>query len=117
MNEVFLSFYLKANRIHVFTDALRGIGSPANICFLLDEKGNTLILQPYPRKDFHSHRVPMDVYRGKKRMEVSSWKLCAMIADIRQWNRKISYRVPGTAMQRQQICVFYLDQAKPIKPE
>lgn len=117
MNEVFLSFYLKANRIHVFADSLRVIGSPANICFMLDEKGNTLILRPYPKKDFHSHRVPMDVYRGKKHMEVNSRKLCSMIADMRQWNRTISYRVPGVVLPRQQICVFYLNRARPVKPE
>ena len=82
MTETFLSFYLKANRIHVFVDALREIGCPVNICFMIGENGKTLILKPYPKKDFHSHRVPQDVYRGKKSMEVSSLRLCRIIADM-----------------------------------
>lgn len=116
MTETFLSFYLKANRIHVFVDALREIGCPVNICFMIGENGKTLILKPYPKKDFHSHRVPQDVYRGKKSMEVSSLRLCRIIADMQQWNVNYSYRVPGVIISRQRICVFYLDQAVPIKP-
>ena len=86
MTETFLSFYLKANRIHVFVDALREIGCPVNVCFMIGKNGKTLILKPYPKKDFHSHRVPQDVYRGKKSMEVSSLRLCRIIADMQQWN-------------------------------
>ena len=37
MNGTYLSFYLKANRIHVFVDALRLIGCTANICFMIGE--------------------------------------------------------------------------------
>ena len=72
MSKTHLSFYLKANRIHIFVDALRLIGSPANICFMIGENGKTLILKPYPKKDFHSHRVSAEVYKGKRSMEISS---------------------------------------------
>lgn len=76
MSKTHLSFYLKANRIHIFVDALRLIGSPANICFMIGENGKTLILKPYPKKDFHSHRVSAEVYKGKRSMEISSLRLC-----------------------------------------
>ena len=32
MADTYISFYLRNNRIHVFVDALRGIGSPKYIC-------------------------------------------------------------------------------------
>ena len=116
MSKTHLSFYLKANRIHLFVDALRLIGSPANICFMIGENGKTLILKPYPKKDFHSHRVSAEVYKGKRSMEISSLRLCRIMAEMQQWNTSCSYRVSGVIMPRQQICVFYLDQAEPIKP-
>lgn len=116
MSKTHLSFYLKANRIHIFVDALRLIGSPANICFMIGENGKTLILKPYPKKGFHSHRVSAEVYKGKRSMEISSLRLCRIMAEMQQWNTSCSYRVPGVIMPRQQICVFYLDQAEPIKP-
>lgn len=116
MSETFLSFYLKTNRIHVFVDALKKIGSPANICFMVGEDGKTLILKPYPRKDFYSHRVSQDVYKGKKSMDVSSLRLCRIIAEMQSWNTSYSYRVPGMIYPQQKICVCYLDQAERIRP-
>lgn len=116
MGETFLSFYLKANRIHVFVDALREIGQPTNICFMVDDNGKTLILKPYPRKDFHSHRVPQDVYKGKKSMEVSSLRLCRIMAEMQCWNTSYSYRVPGVILPQQKICIYHLDQAERIRP-
>lgn len=115
MDETFLSFYLKTNRIHVFADALRKIGSPGNISFMVGENGKTLIVRAYPQKDFHSHRVPKDVYRGKKSMEVSSLRLCRIMAEMQYWDTTCSYRVPGVIFPRQGICVYYLDQAECIR--
>lgn len=115
MSETFLSFYLKANRIHVFVDALREIGQPTNICFMVGPAGKTLIVKPYPRKDFHSHRVPQDVYKGKKSVEVSSLQLCRIMAEMQCWNTSCSYRVPGVILPQQKICIYHLDQAERIR--
>ena len=117
MNDSNISFYLRANRIHVFVDALRGIGSPRFICFMLDETGRTLAITPYPRKDYHSHRVPQSVYQGEKGMEVSSLRLCRIISNLYKWNQDASYRVPGTVFPKQRIAVFYLDSAEVIERE
>lgn len=115
MNETFISFYLRANRLHVFVDALRGIGAPKNICFLIEENGETLVLAPYPKKDFHSHRVPAAVYEGQKGMEVSSIKLCRLLAELYHWDLDCSYRVPGYIIPKQKIVVFYLKKAEAIE--
>lgn len=58
MADVYISFYLKANRIHIFMDTLRSIGSPKRICFMIEENGRTLLIAPYAQKDFKSHEVP-----------------------------------------------------------
>ena len=55
MADVYISFYLKANRIHIFMDTLRSIGSPQRICFMIEENGRTLLIAPYAQKDFKSH--------------------------------------------------------------
>ena len=116
MADTYISFYLRNNRIHIFVDALRGIGSPKYVCFLIADDGKTLILAPYKKKDFHSHRVPQDVYRGKKSMEVSSLQLCRIMAEMQCWNTSCSYRVPGVILPQQKICVYHLDQAERIRP-
>lgn len=112
MAETHLSFYLRNNRIHVFVEALRGIGSPQFICFLMGDNGTSLVLAPYDKKDFHSHRVPQSVYRGKNSLELTSIRLCKMLAANFQWNANMSYRVPGTIIERQKIVVFDLTNAQ-----
>lgn len=110
-----LSFYLNVNRIHIFTEALRVIGCPSCICFMLSPTGESLILKPYPKKDYHSHRVPKEVYLGKKSMEISSMRLCRMIAGMQEWDSHYSYRVPGKVLAHQGLVLFQLELAECIR--
>lgn len=114
MQEIYISFYLKANRIHIFVDALRGLGSPPRICFMIGEKGETLLIAPHEERDFKSLGVPPDVYAGTDRMEVCSMRLCRIIADLHHWNLKRSYRVPGKIFTGQNVAVFSLTAAEVI---
>jgi len=114
MDETYISFYLKLNRIHVFIDALRGIGEPSRICFMIGEQGNTLLLTPYSKRDFKSHSVPEEVYEGESSLQISSMKLCRIIAGIHGWNKNLSYRVPGQVFKKQAIAVFDLREAEKV---
>lgn len=114
MDDTYISFYLKANRIHVFINALRGIGSPKRICFMMDESGNTLILSPYDKRDFKSHAVPNKVYNGSESLEISSYKLCRLLASSHDWDLSQSYRIPGRIISSLKIVVFQLDKGRKI---
>jgi len=111
----YISFYLQNNRIHIFIDALRGLDSPRFVSFLIDEDGNNLVLIPYNKKDFHSHRVPLSVYQGKKGLDLTSIRLCKTLAKKFSWDINKSYRVPGIIHSRQKIVIFDLQKAMPIK--
>ena len=114
MQETFISFYLKANRIHIFVDALRGLGSPSRICFMIEENGETLLIAPYEKRDFKSHGVPKEVYSGTGGMEVSSMKLCRIIAGLHKWDTSRSYRVPGKVYAEKKVAIFSLKEAELI---
>lgn len=114
MQDTFISFYLKANRIHIFVDALRGMGSPSRICFMIEESGETLLIAPYEKRDFKSHSVPKEVYSGTGGMEVSSMKLCRIIANLHHWDISRSYRVPGKVFTDKKVAVFQLTEAEVI---
>ena len=115
MNETYISFYLRSNRIHVFTSALREIGEPSRICFLIGENGHSLLMVPYGKRDFRSHYVSKDVYVGCDSLEISSMKLCRIIALIHKWDLRQSYRAPGRIFSEEQIVLFNLDRAITIK--
>ena len=113
--DTYISFYLKANRIHVYVDALRGIGSPKFVCFMIDESGEILLMKPYPRKDFYSHRVKSGVYSGDNRLELNSKALCSIISRLYKWDNEYSYRVPGVIRPGQKIVMFHLPLAEEIE--
>lgn len=115
MVETYISFYLKPHRIHIFVDALRSLGCPRFIRFMISEDGSTLVMQPYTKKDFHSHRVPRGVYDGSRSMELCSLPLCEIIAAMYHWEEDCSYRVPGYIIPKQKIGMFYLRQAELIE--
>ena len=116
MADTYISFYLRNNRIHVFVDALRGIGSPKYVCFMISDDGNTLILRPYGKKDFHSHRVPPDVYHGIGGFNLTSLRLCQILITEFGWDGDKSYRIPGRLNEDKRIVVFDLRRASKIRP-
>ena len=117
MNAIQISFYLRANRIHIFAEALRCIGSPERICFLISADGQTLLMRAHKNRDFRSHKVPRNVYMGKRSFEISSNKLCRILAELHGWDLKYSYRVPGAIRKEQDSILFYLAKAEVIGKE
>lgn len=114
MNDTYISFYLKAYRIHVFVNSLRGIGSPSRICFMISGDGKNLLVKPYPKRDFKSHSVPDKVYKGEGGLDISSFKLCGLIAQMQHWDGNHSYRIPGTVFSEKKIAIFDLTKAEVI---
>ena len=117
MSNYYISFYLKAYRIHIFVDALRAIGSPKRICFLVDNDMKHLAVIPYSTRDFKSHGVPDDVYNGSTGLEISSFPLCQLLSTKYKWNANQSYRISGKVSNYsmgQKVVVFDLESAEII---
>ena len=62
MNGVYISFYLKANRVHIFVEALRSMGSPGRIRFLISKDGRILLIQPYGKSQSVFCELCCEVY-------------------------------------------------------
>lgn len=117
MNGVHISFYLKASRIHIFTETLRLIGHPKRICFLISADGQTLLMRAHENRDLKSHKVPPGVYDGRRSFEISSWRLCEILAKLHGWDLKRSYRVPGVLARDRRSVQFSLAEATVIGKE
>lgn len=111
MADTYISLYLKAHRIRVYVDVLRALGSPKRICFMIEERCQTFLVAPYENKDFKSHEVPASVYTGSAAMEISSIRLCTLIAKFHGWNGNYSYRVPRKYHPKHNVMLFQLAQA------
>lgn len=115
--DTYISFYLKANCIHIYVSALRDIGSPKRICFMIDEQGRSLLVAPYKNTDFKSHSVPVSVYSGRTTFRIFSVHLCGLIASSHNWDPSCSYRVPGKYNSKHNVVVFNLNDARTIGQE
>ena len=107
----YISFYFHQYRVHVFMDVLRGMGSPSRICFMIDLSGNRLMIVPYEKRDFKSHRVSQKVYADNNGLEISSMKLCKIISQLHHLDEDESYRFPGIVDINERAAVF--DLTKP----
>ena len=96
-------------------DSLRAIGKPRRICFMLKEDANELLLTPYKNRDLKSHAVPAKVYTSDDEMDVSSQKLCRLLAGRHGWDITRSYRIPGVIHADLNVVVFSLRDAEIIE--
>lgn len=113
MPKTYISFYLRVGRIYIYIDALRQIGCPNRICFMVDDKGDYLIVRPYEKRDLKSHAVSKNNYNsGKPNVRISSVKLCRLLASLRSWDENYSYRVPGKVYTKDNVVMFDLRRAE-----
>ena len=120
MHDTFVSFYLSGGRLHIHPEALRKIGCPPYVRFLLSEDGKSMIMEPYTRKVFASMRVPKGLYTKsdkRSRMEVKCAPFCRMMAHHLGWDPYSSYRILGKIYPNQKIVKYDLDTAYAIKGE
>lgn len=82
---------------------------------MISDDGQNLMISPYAKRDFKSHAVPQRVYKGDGSLEVSSYKLCRLIAEMQSWDLERSYRVPGSVIPEKKVAVFNLCEAEVIE--
>ena len=118
MSKAYISFYLKSSKILIFKEALREVGNPRRICFMIDNTGRYLLMLPYSVRDLKSHAVPQVVYQEQRRdMRICSKKLCSMLAKLHDWDPQGSYRVYGTPNKEKNLIVLDLKKTEPILHE
>lgn len=115
MDETYVSFYLRRNRIRVFRQVIAAIGDPRFVRIMIKEDGLSLILLPYSKKTFQSLRVPKTANYNRWSMEISSKPLCLLLAHHLGWELSNSYRVPGKIYKQQTLVLFDLSMAYPIE--
>ncbi len=115
---VYLSFYLSSNTVYIFCGALRKMGRPAYVRFLIDANAMRLAMQPYHKMEFTSFRVPKALYDDQPGKHVSfrihSRAFCQLIAVKMGWDADKSYRIPGAIYSKCSTACFNLADAREI---
>lgn len=102
----------------MFVKALREIGRPKYVRFLINKDDMKLLMQPHDRKEFISFRVPSSVYginySQRRSFVIRSRAFCGLMASWQNWDKSLSYRVSGKIYPKQNVVVFDLKQAEAI---
>lgn len=108
-----MSFYLDRSTFHVFTNAIRRVGSPPYVRFLINPDNLCMAMESYDKKGPTSFSVPPKLFSDSKgtSMRIQSKRFCCLLADKMGWDETKSYRVPGHIFSKQQIVIFDLSQA------
>lgn len=117
MHETFISFYLAGGRVHIKADAVRGIGEPQFVRFLIAKDGKSMVMEPYHRKVFASMRVPASMYEKtgqRAQMEIKCAPFCRYLAACLGWDESSTYRVPGRILPQQRFVLLDLTSAYSI---
>ena len=105
------------NITDIKADAVRGIGEPPFVRFLIAKDGKSIVMEPYNRKVFASMRVPPTMYNKtgqRARMEIKCVPFCRYLAACLGWDDKSTYRVPGRVLPQQCVVLFDLTKAYSI---
>ena len=107
-----ISFCEKYGRITVFKKTLEALGYPACFRFLFDPTNNGFAVQSCEMDAEGAHRLPslIDI----EGMDIKSKALVRFVYRSCQWNRKISYRVPGRLVVSHNMICFDLNDALEI---
>ncbi len=64
-----------------------------------------------------SHSIPSKTYtyKGEGGVDISSYKLCYLIARMQNWATERSYRIPRTVYEDKRIAIFDLRRAEIIE--
>lgn len=115
----YISFYLRYNTVHVFVNAVREIGRPKFVRFLVNGNEMMMVMQPHYRKEIVSFRVPdsilMNSYGTHDAFQIHSKAFCQVLSGKMGWDSSCSYRIPGKIYPKQQIVRFDLKQAELIQ--
>lgn len=98
----------------MYADAIRFLGKPNYIRFLLNKDGSSMLMEPYHKKEFQSIRVHKDLDREPQKLQFRCRPLCRLMAYTLTWETEKSYRIPGRYVPAQGVVVFDMTKATVI---
>ena len=116
-DNTYISFYLSDGTCKVFTNAIRTLGNPKYVRFLINPVTLAMAMEEYGEKTFTSFKISKNMLGGRNchGLRIYSKKFCDVVATRMGWDPKKSYRVPGFIYPEQKLVIYDLTSAKEIE--
>ncbi|MCF0238805.1 MAG: hypothetical protein HUK24_09405 [Sphaerochaetaceae bacterium] len=111
--DTYISFYLSKCTFRLFKSALRQIGNPPYIRFLVSNKDMSIVMQAFDEKTQISFKISekMLAKGNSQSLVVHSKRLCSILASVMGWDVTKNYRIKGRIYPSQQLVKFDLSTA------
>lgn len=116
-DKTYLTVGVKPYYLRVFRNALKVIGTPPYVRFLIEPETSRMAMIAHDRKELTSFRVPPRIKEsGNKNdcVKVFSHVLCKALYRQFEWDTSKTYRIPGKIIRTQRVVVYDLSEAFPL---
>ena len=114
-NKIGISFSLERGRVLIHRSALRSIGMPSNIRFLLNTGAKKVAVQVCEAIDRDSFTVPNLEDTGS--YEICSMNFINVLYRLAGWKKEKSYRIYGNVFAKNRLVEYDLSDATEITDE
>lgn len=101
-----ISFSLVPGRITIFKNTLEALGYPEYYRFLFDTENRRFAVQVCEIDDEGAHRLPETFLHDH--YAIKSMDLVRFVYSTCDWNRKVTYRIPGEVYPAERLVNFNL---------
>lgn len=113
-DDTYLTIHMNPYYIRVFRNALKAVGMPRYVRFLMEPDSERMAMTAYDRKEFTSFRVPQKISEsGNKNacVRIHSHILCKALFRQFGWDTLRTYRIPGKLYPEQKAVIYNLTEA------
>lgn len=117
-DDTYMTIHMNPYYIRVFRNALKAVGMPRYVRFLMEPDSARMAMTAYGRKEFTSFKVPNGaMVHGSKSgcVKIFSHVLCKSIYRQFGWDPTRTYHIPGKLFPEQKTVVYNLSDAFPMK--
>ena len=109
-NTIFISICYLNGGIRLFKDTIRDLDMPSYVKIYIHREQNFLAIISDEKQTLITHKIPKDIYDKRWKMIIYSKKLCNIIYEKMQWDKRKLYRVPGKIIEKGFVACFELNK-------
>lgn len=103
---------LKKDRIRIYKNTLRALGTPDYVLLLVNPEERTLVILLSDRSDPRAHHIPSVPLEVQRTFELYSRSLIKNLRNVcRDWKDNQSYRMYGEVIPNKGMVRFYMSDA------
>lgn len=117
INHIAITFSYRRGRTRIHKATIDELGKPPYIRMLFNPENNSMAVQGFTRKVKDAIRVPANLFDPNGTFEISSTLFLESVRKRMEWDKNLTYMVPGHYDQGSKLIIFSLNDSEIISDE